>query len=185
MILLKQRRESNLMSTKETKKGFTPKKQAPKTEGVLEEKKKSIAPMDVDAVKKSIRDDVIKQAGIDESQAQVFLDMMEEATMPVEMSDEEFKLGPSELDIRHLSKKNTNQMLFRTLVLQNVYLKQLLTANIDSIRLLMVICDKIGVENISKATDLVVAKEKKLNNIQTKPEDVQETFSEKETKTEA
>ena len=178
------------MPTKETKKGFTPKKQAPKTEGVTDESKKFITPMDVEAVKKSIAEDVIKQAGIDEKESAEFLQMLEEATMPVVLDDDDFKLGPSELDIRGLSKRNLTQMIFRTLVLQNVYMKQLLTASIDQIRLLMVIADKLGVPDISKATDQVVAKAKKQNNIVTKPEDVpeeapKEEVEKEEAKTEA
>ena len=164
-----------------TKKGLVPKKQAPKSE-VEKSDKRIIQGMDVEEIKKSIAEDVMKQADISEEESQTFMELLEEATMPVAMTDEEFKLGPSELDIRGLSNRNTNQMIFRTLVLQNVYLKQLLTASLDQIRLLMVIADKMGVENISKATDQVVLKEKKLNKIGEKKESDEDKESNEELK---
>ena len=84
--------------------------------------------------------------------------MCEEATMPIEYLDKDFKLGQNELDIRSLSKKNLNQMLFRTLVLQNVYLKNVQTSLLDLTRLFLVLLDKLGVEDIVKSTDDIVEK---------------------------
>ena len=146
-----------------TNKSLKPKSKAPNSN--IESEETVLKAMDVEAIKKKIAEEVKEQANIKEEEAGLFEKMLEEATMPVVLDDDEFKLGPSELDIRGLSKRNTNQMFFRTLVLQNVYLKQLLTASLDQIRLLMVICDKLGVVNISKATDEVARKERKLNNI--------------------
>ena len=78
--------------------------------------------------------------------------------MPVEYLDKDFKLGDNELYIRSLSKRNYNQMIFRTLVLQNVYLKNVTSGLLDITRLLLVLLDKLGVEDIVKATDDIVDK---------------------------
>ena len=152
-----------------SKKGLTPKKQAPKS-NLEKTDAKTVMGVSVEELKKKVAEDVKANANIKPEETDTFMEMLQEAMMPVTMTDEEFELGSKELDIRSLSKKNTTQMLFRTLVLQNVYLKQLLTASIDQIRLLMVLADKMGVENISKATDEVVLKEKKKNNIKTPAE---------------
>lgn len=44
-------------------------------------------------------------------------------------------------------------MMFRMLVLQNVYLRQCMQSLIDIIRLQMVSLKKLGVEDVVKATD--------------------------------
>lgn len=125
-----------------------------------EEKKQpvQVTEEDVKKVKEAIDEAVIKDHGIDEEQAKLYNEMLKEAQMPVEMKDEDFKLGVQELDIRGLSKKNREQMLFRALVLQNVYAKQLLTSLIDVTRLLMIIAEKLGIEDIIAATDDIIEK---------------------------
>ena len=111
-----------------------------------------------------IKEEVIKEHGLDEKQAELFMKMLEEANMPVKMTDADFKLGAQELDIRSLNKKNLTQMMFRSLVLSNVYNKHVLSSLVDIMRLIMVIADKMGVENIVKATDEIIEKTKKQNN---------------------
>lgn len=113
---------------------------------------------DVEKVKEGIKEEVIKQNGIDEEQAKLYNEMLNEAQMPVEMKDEDFKLGVQELDIRGLSKKNKEQMFFRAMVISNVYCKQILTSLIDTTRLLMIIADKLGIEDIIGATDDILEK---------------------------
>lgn len=113
---------------------------------------------DIQNLKEQIKDEVIQENAPTESQNELFQKVLEEASMPVEMKDEDFKLGESELDIRKLSKKNLEQMMFRQGVLNAIYLKQCLTSLVDVTRLLMVIADKIGVEDIVEATDLVIEK---------------------------
>ena len=71
-----------------------------------------------------------------------------------------FEQGRNELDIRSLSKKNLTQMFFRNGVLDIVYLKQILTSLVDITRLLMVIADKLGVEDIIQATDDIIEKQR-------------------------
>ena len=113
---------------------------------------------DVEKVKEGIKEAVIKEHGIDEEQAKLYEQMVKEAQMPVTMKDEDFELGIQELDIRGLSKKNKEQMFFRSLVLFNVYSKQILTSLIDTTRLLMIIADKLGIEDIIEATDDILEK---------------------------
>lgn len=127
----------------------------------MEEEKKQpvrVTEEDVEKVKEGIKEAVLKDHGIDEEQAKLYNEMLKEAQMPVTMKDEDFQLGIQELDIRGLSKKNREQMLFRALVLQNVYAKQLLTSLIDTTRLLMIIADKLGIEDIIGATDDIIEK---------------------------
>lgn len=113
---------------------------------------------DIAELKEQIKDEVIAENAPNEKQNELFKKVLEEASMPVEMTDKDFKLGDNELDIRKLNKGNYKQMMFRQGVLQNVYLKQIMTSLVDIIRLLMVVCDKIGVEDIVDATDVVVEK---------------------------
>ncbi len=112
----------------------------------------------IKAVKDAIAEEVRQEAGISDEQADLFRQMCEEATMPVKFLDKDFKLGQNELDIRSLSKKNLNQMFFRTLVLHSVYLKNITTSLVDITRLLLVLLDHQGVENIVKSTDDIVTK---------------------------
>ena len=113
---------------------------------------------DIAKLKEEIKEEVIADNAPTNEQNELFKKVMEEASMPVEMTDKDFKLGDNELDIRKLNPKNTKQMMFRQGVLQNVYLKQIMTSLIDITRLLMVVCDHIGVEDIVGATDDVIEK---------------------------
>lgn len=120
---------------------------------------------DVKEVKKKTKKEVLKQHVLNEDQEKLFQEMLENAGMPVEMHDTDFKLGKQELDIRYLNRHNQTQMMFRQLTLQNVYLKQALTSLIDLTRLTMVIADKLGVPDIIQATDDIIEKIEKANKI--------------------
>ena len=109
-------------------------------------------------VKEKVADEVRKEAGISDEQSAAFREMLDEATMPVEYLDKDFELGQNELDIRTLSKRNLNQMYFRTFVLQSVYLRNVSKSLIDITNLLLVLADKLGVEDIIHATDEVLDK---------------------------
>ena len=112
----------------------------------------------IEQVKARIADEVREEAGISAKDSDLFRQMCEEASMPVEYLDKDFKLGDNELDIRSLSKRNFNQMMFRTLVLHSVYLKNITTSLLDITRLLLVKLDHDGVQDIVKATDDIVDK---------------------------
>ena len=125
-------------------------------------------PLDKDALKKvreEAKEAVLEDSKLTKEQREIWDQIVAEAQMPIHLSNKDFKLGPQELDIRNLSQKNILQMLFRVGVIDNIYLKQLLNVGLDIIRLLMVIADKLGVENISKATDEVLEKEKAANGL--------------------
>ena len=113
---------------------------------------------DLQDLKQQIKEEVIAENSPNEQQNELFKKVLEEASMPVEMTDEDFILGESELDIRGLNSKNYKQMMFRQGVLNAIYLKQCMTSIIDCTRLLMVIADKLGVEDIVAATDTVIEK---------------------------
>lgn len=108
---------------------------------------------------------VVEQHVLNKQQQKTLAKIMAEAKMPVKMTDEEFTLGDNELDIRKLSSSNRMQMLFRTALLDNVYGRQILDTLVDILRLLMVIADKIGVDNIVESTDEVTEKVEKQNKI--------------------
>ena len=82
--------------------------------------------------------------------------ILEEAKMPIEMKNEDFKMGERELDIRGLSSKNRDQMLFRMLVLNNVYQRQNALTLIDIMRLIMILLKQMGVNSIEEAIDNLI-----------------------------
>lgn len=110
-------------------------------------------PENAKKVVESIAEEVRKDAGISEEQSAIFKQMCIDAEMPVEFLDKDFKLGPQELDIRKLSKRNLLQLFFRQQTLHQIYLKQILNSLVDITRLNLVLLDKLGVEDIVKATD--------------------------------
>ena len=127
-------------------------------EGGVFEKPLELNEETVEKVKEAIAEEVRQEAGISDKDSELFKQMCLEADMPVEFLDKNFKLGAQELDIRGLSKKNTNQMFFRTLVLHSVYLKNITTSLLDITRLLLVLLDNQGIADIVKATDDIVDK---------------------------
>lgn len=123
---------------------------------------------DVAKVKKAIDQAHIDASTLSEHDQEILRQMHEAAKLPIELDDFNFKMGEQELDVRKLSRTNWRQMEFRQLVLQNIYLKQIVMGNTDILRMLMVIADKLGVEDIVGATDEVIdrieAKEKEKQN---------------------
>ena len=67
-------------------------------------------------------------------------------------------MGEQELDVRQLSRSNYRQVQFRMETQKLAYLKALVQGQTDVLRMLMVIADKHGVEDIVKATDDVLDK---------------------------
>lgn len=113
---------------------------------------------DVQAVKRAIKKAQLNSTQLSPENQALFEKMMKEADMPIVLQDKDMKLGKQELDVRLLDRKNWRQMEFRQLILQNVYLKQVVMGQTDLLRMLMVIADKLGVTDIVKATDDVQAK---------------------------
>lgn len=112
----------------------------------------------VKLVEEETKKKVKEQHVLTKEQQELYQQILQAAEMPVKLCDPDFKMGKNELDIRYLSRMNKEQMMFRQLTLQNVYLKQLLTSAIDISRLLMIIADKLGVENLIQATDDIIEK---------------------------
>lgn len=110
------------------------------------------------AVKEKNDKDIIADHTLTDDQQKVFQQMLEDAKMPVEMTDENFKLGEKELDIRKLSSENQIQMVFRSLVLNNVYLKQVVETLIDITRLQYAQLKTMGLsgDNLVDAVDLTL-----------------------------
>lgn len=115
------------------------------------------------AILEAIKKDVISKSGMSEQDADMALEMLEEADMPIGLTDEDFKLGRRELDIRKLSDENYKQIIFRTLLTQGVWLRNVSQLLIDLIRLIYVELDAIGVKDILHTSDKVLAK---INNEQ-------------------
>lgn len=107
----------------------------------------------VEEAKQIIKEKVIADHEVDDATQEIMARILEEAKMPIEMKNEDFKMGERELDIRGLSSKNRDQMLFRMLVLNNVYQRQNALTLIDIMRLMMILLKQMGVENIEKAID--------------------------------
>lgn len=99
-----------------------------------------------------------KQHAMSEEEQKRYKELLEIANAPVEIDDDHFELGENELDIRKLSKKNKEQMHFRQGALQLVYLKAISSSLVDIIRLLMIVADKLGIEDIIAATDEIIEK---------------------------
>lgn len=122
----------------------------------------------VQKVKEESKKVALEEHKITKEEEKLFEQALKEAKMPVELTDEDFKLGDYELDIRKLSLPNQLQMVFRTMALVVVYLRQLSQNQVDQIRLLMLELKKMGVEDIEKSlSELLVEMQNKNKNKQT------------------
>lgn len=124
----------------------------------IEDQDAGLKPEDVELVKEETQKKVREEHVLTKEQQKIFTDMLKAADMPVKLDDVKFEMGKKELDIRGLSRNNKEQMFFRSMVLDNVYNKQILTSLIDITRLLMILCDQLGVEDIVGATDRIIEK---------------------------
>lgn len=103
----------------------------------------------------------LEENQLTEEQVELTKEVLEIAKEPVEMSDEDFTLSEGELDIRKLSKENREQLIFRGYALQLVYLRSLVQGQTDLMRMLMVLGDKLGVDNWQQALEEVILKSQK------------------------
>lgn len=121
---------------------------------------------------KKIATDQVKLSKHDQA---IIEQALKEAKMPVHLTDKDFKLGEGELDIRKLSPENTTQMMFRMLLLNIVYDRQLAQSLVDIMRLMMIILKKLGCDDIIKATDDLLEELKKRVSQDVNKEEKQET----------
>ena len=103
----------------------------------------------------------LKESELTPEQVELTKEVLEISKEPVEMTDEDFKLSEGELDIRKLSKENREQLIFRGYALQLVYLRSLVQGQTDLMRMLMVLGDKLGVDNWQQALEEVILKSQK------------------------
>ena len=125
----------------------------------------------VEVVKDQAEKKVQERHVLNPEQQKLFKKILEAAKMPVKLDDKKFKLGESELDIRGLSKANKEQMFFRTLVLSNVYLKQIMDTGVDILRAIFLIADAMGIEDIVGKTDEIIEKMNKRIKKEIKPQE--------------
>ena len=103
--------------------------------------------------KEKVKEMATKDLTVSPEEMKKIEEMMTIAKMPIELKDKDIKLGEGEVDIRQLSDANFKQMIFRLFVLNNVYIRDLCTSLIDTMRLIMLSLKQQGVENITQAID--------------------------------
>ena len=108
---------------------------------------------EIEELREARAKDSLLDSQLDEKQKKLLEDLSREARMPIKLKDGDIELGEGELDIRELSKKSKEQLIFRQLILNNVYLRQVVQSQVDLLRLVMIILKKMGVEDIIQATD--------------------------------
>ena len=123
-----------------------------------QEQEPELTEQDIKKVQKAIKKAQLDATQLTPKGQEMYEKMLKEADMPIRLEDKDIVLGKQELDVRHLSRASYRQMEFRQLVLSNVYLKQNNQTLTDILRLLMVIADKMGVEDIITATDDIIDK---------------------------
>ena len=120
-----------------------------------ENKKEALTEKDA----KNVRDAVEKaakakaKAGSDAKDVERFKELLAQCKLPVEIKDEDFKMGEGELDVRKLSDANYRQLMFRVNVLKANHLRDISQSLADIERLLMLVLKAQGVEDIGKALE--------------------------------
>ena len=95
----------------------------------------------------------MKDKKLTAQQAKKIAELMDIAKMPIVLKDGDITMGEGEVDIRKLSHASLNQMMFRLMILNNLYLKDIATSFVDVLKLFMVVLDKNGVEDIAQAVE--------------------------------
>lgn len=103
----------------------------------------------------------MKDKKLTKEQSKKIAELMNIAKMPIVLKDREITMGEGEVDIRKLSHASLNQMMFRLMILNNLYLKDIATSFVDTLKLFMVVLDKYGVEDIAQAIEDLENKLKK------------------------
>lgn len=103
----------------------------------------------------------MKDKKLTKEQSKKIAELMNIAKMPIVLKDGDITMGEGEVDIRKLSHASLNQMMFRLMILNNLYLKDIATSFIDVLKLFMVVLDKNGVEDIAQSIEDLENKIKK------------------------
>lgn len=85
-------------------------------------------------------------------------EMMKIAKMPIELKDSDIQMGEGEVDVRKLSEESYKQLIFRLFTLNNVYVRDLCTSLIDVMRLMMILLEKLGIDDVPTAMDQLMDK---------------------------
>lgn len=107
--------------------------------------------------KEEKKEKFLGEATPNEDEKELAKKIFEEARMPLELKDDDVKCGEGEIDIRNLSKANRDQMIYRVLMLNLVYLRQLCQNQTDSFRLQAAGLRALGVKNITSAIEEAIA----------------------------
>ena len=120
-----------------------------KVEGLTKEEKAEAT--------KRLKEKALKEIGVKEEDVAKFNEMCKLAGLPIVLKDKDIKLVKGEIDIRQLKDENKDQLLFRHLTVGGAYLKDIRDSLVDIQKLLMIILKQMGVNEIIKATDEIVA----------------------------
>jgi len=120
-----------------------------KVEGLTKEEKKE--------AKNLLKQKALEEIGVNDADIKKFNEMCELAGLPIVIKDKDIKLVKGEIDYRQLGQANIIQLLFRHLTVGGSYLKDIRDSLIDIQKLLMIILKQMGVTEIVKATDEIVA----------------------------
>ena len=113
-------------------------------------KKEALTEKDVENVRSAVEKAAKAKAEANPKDAERFKELLNQSKMPVEISDEDFKLGEGELDVRGLSDANYRQLMFRVNVIKANHLRDISQSMVDIERLLMLVLKKLGVNDIGK-----------------------------------
>ena len=121
---------------------------------------------DLKKAKKQAKEESMKQVELTDEEREMIEKAEKELNQPIELKDNDIKLGNGELDIRSLSQKSINQLMFRLQSGNLAYLRYLSQSLIDILRVVMLIATKVGVQNMTEEISELIdklAKESKLN----------------------
>lgn len=116
-----------------------------------ENKKEALTEKDVKNVRSAVEKAAKAKADANPKDIERFKELLSQSKMPVELKDEDFKLGEGELDVRGLSDANYRQLMFRVNVIKANHLRDISQSMTDIERLLMLVLKAQGVEDIGKA----------------------------------
>lgn len=111
-------------------------------------KEATLTKKDVKNVKKAVERAEKAKAELSEEDTRKFKELMEATKNPVEFTDDDFKMGERELDVRGLSEANYKQLMFRLEVVKCNHLRDIAQTQGDILRFEMMILEKMGVTDI-------------------------------------
>lgn len=111
-------------------------------------KEATLTKKDVKNVKKAMERAEKAKAELSEEDTKKFKELMEATKNPVEFTDDDFKMGERELDVRGLSEANYKQLMFRLEVVKCNHLRDIAQTQGDILRFEMMILEKMGVTDV-------------------------------------